>query len=264
MRPADAKATLAGPGITPTDDHEQIVAAAIANVNARPSGLDQTGLIEPQPEVLNAYIEQLRQNPAAALFFAEGWAVGIANLSRVCAVQPTIATDDATQRAAEVDVDDLLSIAAVTLPIGSGTPVRVAYNGDKKAWVFSSANPNLRILGEMQGEAQGARIFGFGVGAPSSFMQVASYNGRLLLRDGYHRAYGLLRRGIIHAPVFVREFERFEDLRLPMGMLPQDSYLGMRPPTLADYLDDAVSANGATLVTQKVVLIQALEVATLG
>jgi len=95
-------------------------------------------------------------------------------------------------------------------------------------------------------------------------MQVASYNRRYLLRDGYHRAYGLLKRGITRAPVFVRDFERFEDLRLPAGMLPQDAYLGTRPPILSDYLDDAVSANGAVLVTQKIVLIQALEVATLG
>jgi hypothetical protein len=152
----------------------------------------------------------------------------------------------------------------VTLPIDSGTPIRAAFNGDKKAWVFSSANPNLRILGEAQGEAPNAKIFGFVVGAPSSFLQVASYNGRYLLRDGYHRAYGLLRRGITRVPVFVRDFDRFEDLRLPAGLLPQDSYLGSRPPTLSDYLDDQVSANGSMLVTQKIVVIQALEVATLG
>jgi len=47
-------------------------------------------------------------------------------------------------------------------------------------------------------------------------------------------------------------------------MLPQDAYLGLRPPMLADYLNDDVSAEGAALVTQKVVIIQALEVATLG
>jgi hypothetical protein len=64
--------------------------------------------------------------------------------------------------------------------------------------------------------------------------------------------------------VFFRVFDRFEDLRFPSGMLSQDAYLGSRPPTLADYLNDEVSANGATLVTQKVVVIQALEVATLG
>jgi hypothetical protein len=264
MRPENAKASIAGPGVSPTAEHERTVAAAVAAVGARPAGLDQSGVVQPAIEDLAAHLELLRQNSASAAYFAEGWTVAIAELSRVCAVQPHIVTDDAIQRAADVDPNDWMSIAAVTLPIGSGSPVHGAYNGDKKAWVFSSANPNLRILGEAQGDAPGAKIFGFAVGAPSSFVQVASYNGRYLLRDGYHRAYGLLRRGITRAPVFVREFERFEDLRLPAGMLPQDSYLGTRPPTLNDYLDDTVSTNGAMLVTQKIVLIQALEVATLG
>jgi hypothetical protein len=123
---------------------------------------------------------------------------------------------------------------------------------------------NLRVFGQAQGEMPLARIFGFAVAVSFSFMQVASLNGRLLLRDGYHRAYGLLRRGITHAPVFTKAFERIEDMRLPQGMLPQDAYLGSCPPTLADYLNDDVSAPGATLITQRIVIIQALEVATLG
>jgi hypothetical protein len=176
MRPADARASIAGPGVTPTGEHEQTVATAIAAVSARAAGLDQAGVVTPATEELTVHLELLRQNTASLPFFAEGWTVAIADLSRICAVQPHVATDDAAQRAADIDPGDLLSIAAVTLPIGSGTPVQGAYNSDKKAWVFSSANPNLRIIGEAQGEAPGARIFGFAVGAPSSFMQVASYN----------------------------------------------------------------------------------------
>jgi hypothetical protein len=119
-------------------------------------------------------------------------------------------------------------------------------------------------VGEAQGPGQGAHIFGFGVAIHPSFMQVASYNGRFLLRDGYHRAYGLLARQITHAPVFVRDFERFEDLRLPQGLLPQDAYLGSRPALLTDYFNNDVSADASVLVTQKIVVIQALELATVG
>ena len=107
-------------------------------------------------------------------------------------------------------------------------------------------------------------VFGFIVGVSGSFMQVASFRGRLLLRDGYHRALGLISRDIFEVPVFYREFETFEDLRVPPGMLPQDAYLGDRPPLLTDYLNSAVSAITTVPAMQKVVVVQALEIATLG
>jgi hypothetical protein len=206
----------------------------------------------------------LRANAVSGVFFNEGWTVAMADLTRVCSLQPSVMIDDANARTASIDSSDVRSIAAVTLPIGTPCVLGAAYNPAKQAWVFTSANPNLRVLGQAQGEGPGAHIFGFGVAVSASFMQVANYNGRYLLRDGYHRAYGLLARGITHAPVFVREFGRFEDLRLPPGLLAQDVYLGPRPPVLPDYLNDDVSAITSVLVTQKVVIIQALEVATIG
>jgi hypothetical protein len=42
-------------------------------------------------------------------------------------------------------------------------------------------------------------------------------------------------------------------------MLPQGAYMGPRPPTLPDYLDDAVSATVQAPATQKLILVQALE-----
>ena len=74
-------------------------------------------------------------------------------------------------------------------------------------------------------------------------MQVGRYNGQYFLRDGYHRAYGLLSRGIDIVPAFVRDITAVEELIPdPRAMLPQDGYRGVRPPVLPDYLDDTVSA----------------------
>jgi hypothetical protein len=264
MRREDALATVAGPGFQPSEEHDLLVRRACDAVACRTAGIDQTGAILPAPAVLTEHIDRLRDNKASTSYFAEGWNVAVADLSRVCAFQPQVAKDDAAERTAEIVTDDFVSIAAVTLPLAVPRVMAGAFNEDKKSWVFYSANPNLRVIGQAQGNSNGVPIFGFAVSVSSSFMQVASYNGRLLLRDGYHRAYGLLRRGITHAPVFLREFSRFEDLRIPPGMLSQDAFLGSRPPTLADYLNADVSADGAALVTQKVVIIQALEVATVG
>lgn len=266
LRPDDAKAALNGQrsGVPATTESELLAADARGAVASRSAGVNQDNIIEAPSPDLTIHIAGLKAIGPSAAFFNEGWTVGIADLTRVCAIQPTIMIDDSNNRTSAVDPLDIASVAAVTLPIGTPSVVGGAYNSAKQAWVFSSANPNLRVVSPAQGEMVGATIFGFGVSLSASFMQVALYNGRYLLRDGYHRAFGLLNRGITHAPVFVRAFETFEDLRLPTGLLPQDTYLGQRPPLLPDYMNDDVSAETSIFVTQKVVIIQALEVVTIG
>ena len=174
-------------------------------------------------------------------------------------------TDDATARVASVDPHDIVSVASVALPLAEKRTLAAAFDEHKQAWVFSSANPNLRIAGHVHAEVQpGMHAFGFVVNLSTSFLQVARYRDRYLLRDGYHRAYGFLARGITHAPVFTRSFDSFADMRLPAALFPHDIYLGDRPPLLSDYADNSVASSVVIRVTQKVVIVQGLEVATLG
>jgi hypothetical protein len=99
---------------------------------------------------------------------------------------------------------------------------------------------------------------GFSVAIATSFVQVARFQGLFLLRDGYHRAFGLLRRGISVVPAFVLDFG-LQELGLPSGMLPQGAYLGDRPPILPDYLDDSVSADVMLPATQKMIVVHGME-----
>jgi hypothetical protein len=97
-----------------------------------------------------------------------------------------------------------------------------------------------------------------------SFVQVVRYRQRLILRDGYHRSLGLLAQTITRVPVLFREFGQFEPLGLGPGMLPEAAYLGDRPPLLADYLSDAVSAEVDLPATQKMLVIQGIEMNPMG
>jgi hypothetical protein len=88
-------------------------------------------------------------------------------------------------------------------PIFHANPIRMA-------WTASSANPNLRIasqVGPLPVVPAGFAL-GFALTAGSSFMQVGRYRGRHYMRDGYHRAFGLLSRGITVVPAFVRDIAR--------------------------------------------------------
>jgi|SRR5882724_7642676 len=134
--------------------------------------------------------------------------------------------------------------------------------------MITSRNPNLRIAGPFSGpvDVGGGQMTacGFVVTVSSSFVQVVRYRGRLLLRDGYHRSLGLLAQDITRVPVLFREFGQFEPLGLGPGMLPEAAFLGDRPPFLADYLRDAVSAEIKLPATQKMLVIQGMEMNPMG
>jgi hypothetical protein len=237
---------------------------ARAAVAARAPGIDQSGLIADLPTTLLSHIEALRGDPMSSGVFAEGFEPKLVDLSRVCAAQPQIFVQDATRRVQGLTQDDMLGLAEVTLPLP--TPVMLASSFDpiKNSWIVSSPNPNLRIAGQFNGPVGPGMIgFGFAVTISKSYLQVAGLGGRYFLRDGYHRAYGLIAAGITHVPALVKEFGSFEEVGLPAGLLPQAAYLGPRPPRLADYLLDDVSVSARVPITQKLLVVQGLELTTL-
>lgn len=253
-------------------------AAAIATakearraVAARPAGVNQDDLISPAPDELADHIQALQDSPAAQPYHAEGWRVALVDLTRVCGCQPFVVSDQAAARVGSIDPDDIASVAAVTLPLAQGEPVPVRFDPLQRAWTVVSASHNLRIAGpagpppvpatgEMLVPPAGT-VLGFMVVSMPSFMQVGHFRGRHFLRDGYHRALGLLDRGITVAPAFVRDITAFEELFPdPRTLLPQETYLGERPPVLPDLLDDMVSAAVQIPATQKAIVISGMEI----
>jgi hypothetical protein len=246
-------------------EHAESAERARMAVAARPAGLDQENLISEAPAELHGHIAALQQAPGAAQYFVEGWRVCIADLKRVCALQPHIFTDHAVERARGLAPDNLRGIAAISLPLPQKTVLPLQFDKARQAWMLSSANPNLRIVGNWQAEVQpGLTGFGFIVSVLPSFLQVVRFSGRYLLRDGYHRAYGFLRAGIERVPVLTREFGPYEDLGLPPGLLPPAAYLGERPPLLTDFLDDDVSADVILPAAHKMIVVAGMELTPLG
>jgi len=213
---------------------------------------------------LNEYIAQFCAQAAYGPFAAEGWSVKVADLSKVCALQPVVFWDHAEERAQAAVVGDIQSLAAVTLPIPGPTQLPIQFDQIRNTWIIPSRNPNLRIIGHFAGPIEGKTGCGFLVEVTPSFVQVVFHRGRYLLRDGYHRSLGLLARGFTHVPVLYREFNEFENLGIGPGMLPEQAYLGTRPPLLADYLSEEVSAEVFLPASQKMIVVQGMEMNPLG
>jgi hypothetical protein len=270
MRAEDAHRVLMGSrgDLAPDVTLIELAQRARAAVAARPEGVNQDQIITDCPAELAAHVGALRRNQAGAQMFAEGWDVATVDLTRVCGFQPLVFSDKAVERVGVVDVADVASVGAVTLPLGEGVQIPLQYDQIQKAWVASSANPNLGVIaaaGPIPTAPGGPLAFGFVLAVRQSFLQVARYNGRYFLRDGYHRAFGLLSLGITKVPAFVRELTAFEELMAdPRVMLPQDAYRGPRPPVLPDYLDDTVSTTVRQPAIHRMVVIQALELTPFG
>jgi hypothetical protein len=249
-----------------TDEQRDRVRRARAAVAARPGEIDQAELITELPGELAEHVTRLRATQLGASMLQQGWTVRMVDLPRVCAFQPGVAASSASDRVDGLRADDLLALAEITLPTNpTPTPVRWGFDHARQTFTFASPNPNLQVVrpvDHLPASPDSALGFGFVVAVPPSLLQVARFQQRWFLRDGYHRAVGLLGHGITRVPALVRELDAIEALvppRIQAGMLPQGAYLGTHPPVLADYHDDAVAVSVRMPVQQKIVLVQALE-----
>lgn len=266
MSQSDAQLQLAQKQMNLANQPEHVARATQAReaVAARSHGLDQTNVISNPPEELAEYISAFCAQPAYAPFASEGWSVRLANLSKVCALQPIVFWDHAEERTERAVVGDIKSLATISLPIPGPTQLPIQFDQVRNTWIIPSRNPNLRIIGHFVGPIEGKTACGFFIEVSPSFVQVVSHRGRILLRDGYHRSLGLLARGFTHVPVLYREFGEYDNLGLGPGMLPEQSYLGPRPPLLADYLRDDVAAEIYLPASQKMIVVQGMEMNPLG
>jgi hypothetical protein len=244
-------------GVDNPGNAEKIMAARgeVACRSAR--AIERDAVVHP-PGSLNEHIAALAA--AAPEMYSAGWQVKIVDLRQVRALQPVVFTEDARARVKGVDPTDLLALARLTVPLPSAPALPLQFDQIQRVWTINSRNPNLRIVGQFAGPTpQGPTAVGFLIRELPSYLQVAVFQGRHLLHDGYHRALGLLARGVNHVPAFVREFGAFEEMGINPGMLPQDAYLGQRPPILADYLDDRVAATVAVPFTRRMIVIGGFE-----
>ena len=129
-------------------------------------------------------------------------------------------------------------------------PVRVR-KAAKDRWVFSSPSTDFRLhpakllepgsIQALGGFGPAASVLALPVGFGSNFLSVVESDARLLLQNGYHRAYALLAAGITHAPAIVQTVTRLDELRLAAGEDvcedPAFYFRAARPPLMKDFLD---------------------------
>lgn len=92
----------------------------------------------------------------------------------------------------------------------------------------------------------------FTLGSNANLMLVREWGGRFVLAQGYHRAWMLRSKGVEMIPAVVARIPKPHDLA-PPNLLPH--IVSARPPTIDDFLDDAVSVDAEVRSTMTSVKI---------
>jgi hypothetical protein len=146
---------------------------------------------------------------------------------------------------------DLASLFRFCLPLDRAPPpVRIQRLGSDR-YLFASESTDFRVHPtallrphQLRGHASFgpvtaalAVVVGFG----SNFLSAVRSGKRLVLHNGYHRAYALRAMGFTHAPCVVTTVTRKDELRVaaghPVGDDPEFYFAAKRPPLLKDFFD---------------------------
>ena len=122
-------------------------------------------------------------------------------------------------------------------------------------WLFTSESTDFRLhrallldpakIAGLATFGPASHVLAFPVGFGSNFLSVVRSDKRLLLQNGYHRAYTLLAAGFTHAPAVVQTVTRKDELAIAANEEVVSNaafyFLAARPPLLRDYLDPKTS-----------------------
>jgi hypothetical protein len=133
-------------------------------------------------------------------------------------------------------------------------PVRVQrLSGDR--YLFSSPSTDFRAhrpqllrgdqLAGIVSSGPAAAMVGLMVGFGSNFLSGIRSDKRVLLQNGYHRAYALRSLGFSHAFCIVEDVTRKDELKLTADedvvADPEFYFASARPPLLKDYFDPKIA-----------------------
>lgn len=210
-------------------------AAAGAHRLARPL---TPAAVSPPPASWAPHIERLRERPLfQQLFDRPHIRVAAVELAHLIPVQPHVNFSYAHARAAQaLSPADTLALCLSADPEPMDLSGGITEERTDLAFTVTTPDLNLAVTEAHMDTSRGVAV-SFRISRTSVFCQVIQVGDHLLLKDGTHRAAGLLAAGATTLPCLLTEDG--EPWDLPEHLDPS-LLLGPHPPELQDFLDPAL------------------------
>jgi len=161
------------------------------------------------------------------------WSIGVVDLRSLIAFQRRLAFSPGIAQPSIPAAGDWPALAA--LSFGPPKPVECAVTHDRstQTLILQSANPNLHF------RVTDDPAHPLTVHAGGPFFEVARFRNRWFLRDGYHRAYALLKAQVFEVPAVIVEATTIKQLGANQPwFFSEDILFSNTPPYVADFLND--------------------------
>jgi hypothetical protein len=186
------------------------------------------------------------------------WTLGVVDLRRLLAFQRRLVFDSARQPLEVVTQDNWPSLISIAIGAKRNTEYRLKHNKcstDSLDINIHSSNPDLQLrLDPKRGEGG---LLPFTLYGGSPFLEVAELRGRWFLRDGYHRAYNLLKVGVHHVPAVVISARNIGELgATEPWFFCEEQLFSDRPPRVIDFLDEDLVLRYKRVPLRKVIRVR--------
>jgi hypothetical protein len=211
-----------------TQAHAEETLASLPDWNCRSARVDDIAADIQNALSCNAERDDLREE-----FDGLVWTLGVVDLRRLVSVQRRLVLEDEVIDCREFH--DWTARMQVALPHERNSTFERAWR--TSGLTLTSENPDLTVRWHTTHEND--EVFALMVRHGSPFMEVGCYRGRWFLRDGYHRAYRLLRAGIFEIPAVIVQSANLHELGADQPwFFPEEVLFSRRPPLVTDFLAD--------------------------
>jgi len=180
------------------------------------------------------------------------WSIGVVNLRSLLAFQRRLSFRTDFPLQAVPTAQNWSALVALSFGPAKPPECESFHDAATNTLVLRSANPNLQLRFTKDPAVP------LSVHTGSPFFEVASFRNRWFLRDGYHRAYTLMRAGVFEIPAVVVYAKTLEELGATQSwFFPEDILFSDNPPYVSDFLD-----NDLILEYDRPALIKTLRITT--
>jgi hypothetical protein len=180
-----------------------------------------------------AFLDLSSRSDLIAEMIGLEWSLGVVDLRALIAFQRRLFFNPDVPEYEIPSSNDWRALLSLCFGLPKAVQCDLREDPATRSLVLQSTNPNVHIRTTTDVTSP-IRIH---PGSP--FFEVACFRGRWFLRDGYHRAYALLKAGVFEVPAVIVEAQTIEELGAAEAwFFPESVLFSATPPYVCDFLDD--------------------------